>query len=119
MNKSIDMKRLLGICLLLGLTTTLTVCSRPRYRADHAESVETEAIVCPKISNERELATWATPVAGLGVRPGHFSEAEYYAAPSNRLSNMPFPYPKPVLYARLKSALPAGRARPWPIPVQR
>lgn len=31
--------------------------------------------------NDRELSDWATPVAGLNVRPGHFSEQAYYAAP--------------------------------------
>jgi hypothetical protein len=36
----------------------------------------------PRFWNDRELANWATPVAGLNVRPGHYSEQEYYAAPS-------------------------------------
>jgi hypothetical protein len=36
----------------------------------------------PRFWNDRELADWATPVAGLNVRPGHFSERDYYAAPS-------------------------------------
>jgi mono/diheme cytochrome c family protein len=37
-------------------------------------------VQAPRFWNERELADWATPVAGLNVRPGHFSEADYYAA---------------------------------------
>jgi hypothetical protein len=40
-----------------------------------------EKIQAPRFWNDRELADWATPVAGLNVRPGHFSEREYYAAP--------------------------------------
>ena len=36
----------------------------------------------PRFWNDRELAEWATPIAGLNVRPGHFSEREYYAAPA-------------------------------------
>ena len=36
----------------------------------------------PKTWDERALADWATPVAGLNVRPGHFSEREYYADPA-------------------------------------
>ena len=36
----------------------------------------------PRFWNDRELADWATPVAGLNVRPGHFSEREYYAGPN-------------------------------------
>ena len=35
----------------------------------------------PRIWNDRDLAEWANPVAGLGVRPDHFSEAEFYAGP--------------------------------------
>jgi hypothetical protein len=51
-------------------------------------------IVVPKIWDEKELATWATPVAGLGVRPGHFSEAEYYAARVENLRTYPVYHPK-------------------------
>jgi hypothetical protein len=35
----------------------------------------------PRFWNDRDLADWATPIAGLGVRPSHYSEREYYAAP--------------------------------------
>jgi hypothetical protein len=35
----------------------------------------------PRFWNDRELSDWGLPVAGLNVRPGHFSEKEYYAAP--------------------------------------
>ena len=35
----------------------------------------------PRFWNDRELAEWATPIAALDVRPSHFSEREYYAAP--------------------------------------
>ena len=38
-------------------------------------------IAAPRIWNDRDLAEWATPVAGLNVRPGHYSEKEYYSAP--------------------------------------
>ena len=31
--------------------------------------------------SDKDLAEWATPVAGLNIRPGHYSEREYYAAP--------------------------------------
>lgn len=39
-------------------------------------------IQAPRFWNDRDLADWATPIAALDVRPGHFSEREYYAAPS-------------------------------------
>src|SRR5437016_2750895 len=43
----------------------------------------------PKVWDERALATWATPVAGLNVRPGHFPEAEYYQAPVDNYRTYP------------------------------
>jgi Di-haem oxidoreductase, putative peroxidase len=41
-----------------------------------------QTVEAPRFWNDRELADWATPVAGLKVRPGHFSEREYYSAPN-------------------------------------
>ncbi len=38
-------------------------------------------IEAPRFWNDRELADWATPIAALGVRPGHFPERDYYSAP--------------------------------------
>jgi mono/diheme cytochrome c family protein len=38
-------------------------------------------MVAPRAWNDRSLSDWATPVAGLNVRPGHYSEQEYYSAP--------------------------------------
>jgi mono/diheme cytochrome c family protein len=35
-----------------------------------------------RVWNDKDLARWATPVAGLGVRPGHYTEHDYYAAPA-------------------------------------
>jgi mono/diheme cytochrome c family protein len=43
----------------------------------------------PKTWDDKALADWATPVAGLNVRPGHFSEAEYYRAPLNNYRTYP------------------------------
>jgi mono/diheme cytochrome c family protein len=43
----------------------------------------------PKTWDEKALADWATPVAGLNVRPGHFSEAEYYKAPLDNYRTYP------------------------------
>jgi hypothetical protein len=46
----------------------------------------------PKIWDDEALADWATPVAGLNVRPAHYSAAEYYAVPPDNLKTYPF-YP--------------------------
>src|SRR5688572_16604064 len=35
----------------------------------------------PRFWNDKDLTDWATPLAALDVRPGHFSERDYYAAP--------------------------------------
>jgi hypothetical protein len=45
--------------------------------------------LAPKIWDDAALADWATPVAGIGVRPGHFNSAEYYAAPVDNLKTYP------------------------------
>jgi hypothetical protein len=56
---------------LVALILAVSACSRP------AEN----RVEAPRIWNDRDLAGWANPVAGLNVRPDHFSEAEYYAGP--------------------------------------
>jgi hypothetical protein len=38
-------------------------------------------VEAPRCWNDRDLQEWATPVAGLNIRPGHYSEKEYYSAP--------------------------------------
>src|SRR5687768_1590719 len=43
----------------------------------------------PKIWDDKALAEWATPVAALGIRPGHFSSAEYYAIPADNFKTYP------------------------------
>lgn len=40
-----------------------------------------QGIRAPRVWNDKDLANWATPVAGLNVQPGHYSEREYYQAP--------------------------------------
>jgi hypothetical protein len=40
-----------------------------------------QLLTVPRIWTDRALADWATPVAGLNVRPAHISEREYYATP--------------------------------------
>ena len=47
----------------------------------------------PRAWDSKALADWATPVAGLNVRPGHFSEEEYYRAPVDNLRTYPVYYP--------------------------
>jgi hypothetical protein len=59
-------------------------------------------IEAPRFWNDRDLADWATPVSGLNVRPGHYSEKDYYSAPVLRIrTDVP----------RLFSLTGAGRVR--------
>src|SRR5438552_15204833 len=47
----------------------------------------------PKTWDAAMLADWATPVAGLNVRPGHFTDQAYYGAPLDNLRTYPVYYP--------------------------
>jgi hypothetical protein len=52
-----------------------------------------EKIVVPKIWDSKQLATWATPVAGVNATPNFYSEEEYYAAPVDNLRTYPVYHP--------------------------
>jgi len=47
----------------------------------------------PRLWDDAELSTWATPVAGLGRPPTFASSAEYYAAPVDNLRTYPVYHP--------------------------
>lgn len=47
----------------------------------------------PRIWDAKQLATWATPVAGVNAIPNFYSEAEYYAAPVDNLRTYPVYHP--------------------------
>lgn len=63
---------------LLGLSLTLAL----------GVITNTQARV-PRIWDDRALEDWATPLAALKVRPGHYTAAEYYSAPSHNLRTYP------------------------------
>lgn len=75
--RSTRMLRFVGIAVLTGTSAGLLAQSMP----------------APRTWDENALHEWATPVAGLNVRPGHFSEAEYYRAPLDNLRTYPVYYP--------------------------
>src|SRR5262245_58121933 len=43
----------------------------------------------PKIWDSKQLATWATPVASLGIAANFYSEEEYYAGPVDNVRTYP------------------------------
>jgi hypothetical protein len=55
--------------------------------------VSAQPVPVPKIWDDRALGDWATPVAGLNVRPAHYSSAEYYTAPVENLRTYPVYHP--------------------------
>ena len=70
-----------GAALRLGLLTAFSaalVAQAPRV---------------PRIWDDAALADWATPVAGLNVRPSHYSSAEYYTVPGDNLRTYPIYHP--------------------------
>jgi hypothetical protein len=54
-----------------------------------SQSASSRALAVPKIWDAKELATWATPLAGVGVAPNFYSEEEYYAAPIDNVRTYP------------------------------
>src|SRR5690242_14439538 len=52
-------------------------------------AAQQDRIPVPVIWDDKALEDWATPVAALGVRPGHFTQAEYYAVPGENLRTYP------------------------------
>ena len=57
----------------------------------------------PRVWDETALADWATPVAGLNVRPTHMTPAAYYALPEENLRTYPVYLPgrEPEGYAEM------------------
>ncbi|MEM9553218.1 MAG: hypothetical protein AAGC60_03090 [Acidobacteriota bacterium] len=47
----------------------------------------------PRTWEDEALSDWALPIAALGVRPGHFTVEEYYAAPIDNLRTYPIYHP--------------------------
>lgn len=53
-----------------------------------------QGTVTPTVTwDEAALRDWATPIAGLNVRPSHFSVEEYHRAPIDNLRTYPVYYP--------------------------
>ncbi|MGH9630402.1 MAG: hypothetical protein ACRD7E_18985, partial [Bryobacteraceae bacterium] len=69
-----------------------------------------------RVWNDSDLADWATPIAGLNVRPAHYSEREYYsAAPAEFLRTYPVYLPgrEPAGYSEwLKGRKPEPLIKP-------
>jgi hypothetical protein len=58
-----------------------------------AASASAQTTVIPKTWKDVDLASWAAPIAGLGVRPGFFAERDYYAVAGDNLRTYPVYHP--------------------------
>jgi len=66
-------RRVLTILGLLSLTTL-------------AANTQTQV---PRIWDDGRLEEWATPVAALNIRPGHYTSADYYKVPADNFRTYP------------------------------
>ena len=60
-----------------------------RLAAQTKSGSTSQKIVVPKIWDAKQLATWATPVAGVNATANFYSEEEYYSAPVDNLRTYP------------------------------
>jgi hypothetical protein len=51
-------------------------------------AVKTQTLA-PVIWDDAALTDWATPIAALQIRPGHYKPADYYAVPADNLRTYP------------------------------
>jgi hypothetical protein len=72
----------IGFLLLLATITPVLLWAQSAYRPD-----------IPKTWDEASLADWATPVAGLNVRPTLISAKEYYSFTVENLRTYPVYFP--------------------------
>jgi hypothetical protein len=99
------MRRHAGVLLSIALSSA--------YAQSNGKLIE-----APRFWNDHDLSDWATPVAGLNVRPGHYSEREYYSAPVGELVRtypVYFPGREPAGYwEMLQNAKPEPLITPGP-----
>ena len=67
-----DRRLLITSCLAFAFLTAVKAQTRP-----------------PVIWDDAALADWATPIAALHIRPGHYKPADYYAVPADNLRTYP------------------------------
>lgn len=75
------------IVTVIGLLSVPNVCSCVHAGVGSlAAKSETQV---PRIWEDTALEEWATPVAALAIRPGHYTSAEYYKVPAENLRTYP------------------------------
>jgi len=82
------MDRILAVCIC-GIASVATVSTQEKLTTSRNAALRG----APKIWSEEQLQTWYNPIAGVNVRPTHYSETEYYAAPIDNLRSYPVYHP--------------------------
>jgi len=81
--------RFILVLLWVAATVFLMMPIETRSTTQTKSNSMSERIVVPKIWDAKQLATWATPVAGINMTPNFYSEEEYYATPVDNLRTYP------------------------------
>lgn len=84
----------IGVGMALAFLGLFSTCAARSHASPPDSSGAADHIVVPRIWDEEELATWATPLAGIGAPPGHFSEEEYYSVRIDNLRTYPVYHPR-------------------------
>ena len=82
--------RLCSVAVWMCLLAWLMVSWSAAQTTSPAAPLQSKA---PKIWDAKELAMWATPIAGVNAKPHFYSEEEYYAAPVDNLRTYPVYHP--------------------------
>jgi hypothetical protein len=77
---------LILISTWVAVTALVTVSSQ-HHTIAQTKSAQSTAV--PKIWDSAQLATWATPVAGINKTANFYSEEDYYAAPVDNVRTYP------------------------------
>src|SRR5882724_4041332 len=81
--------RLILVLLWAAIAVLLMRPAEVRPAAQTKSGSTGQKIVAPKIWDSKQLATWATPVAGINATANFYSEEEYYAAPVDNVRTYP------------------------------
>jgi hypothetical protein len=69
------------------------ICPHHAALSDTKSAPSNDRLVAPKIWDEKELATWALPIAGINATPNFYTEKEYYETPERDLRTYPVYHP--------------------------
>src|SRR6476660_2620656 len=84
----ISMRRMRALLTLVVLCTSAILAANRQNTGTISAAPKV-----PRVWDDTALADWATPVAGLNVRPTNMSETDYYAMAVENLRTYPVYFP--------------------------